>query len=58
MMSLRDQIANAIQDISVGRCVAVGYHKIYAVSESGAKEIADYIIALLDDNAKDAPNDQ
>lgn len=56
--SVRDQIADAVQDISVGRCVVVGYHKIYAVSASGAKEISDYIIALLDDNAKAAPNDQ
>ena len=52
---LKRQIANAIHDMSVGRCVIVGYHKVYAVSESASKEMAEHIVSIIANETNNPP---
>jgi len=53
---IKRQIANAIQDMSVGRCVIVGYHKVYAVSESASKEMAEHIVSIIANETNNPPH--
>jgi hypothetical protein len=44
---LREAVARIVRELSVGDCVVVQYHKIYAVSERGSFAIADAILPLI-----------